>query len=546
MSYIDGNGDHICPANSNGIGNIQELSKQYEVGQDLNGRRSSSQQGIPKLLGGANVSSIRPKAWVGANSIYTLSAIDTGSIGAKVGSGSLTVRGGSVIADKQVQIFPNDPPQVPTTDMEQYMFNKGNTPAFGTNFDLPMMGNSVYVSSIGDDLQVTEAPASISSDFERSIRFCPDTIAPASRVFVFAKGHTNESSCEVAISYDATNIYRTIGGTDVIVGATSLLSTTIENRLCIINKSGADWFIINNTIVRDGLTNNRGAFTTTRLETLGGILGSDSDGVATIDNALGHYRQFDRYGSDRLLNKYIIAEQQTASYANYTTSILIGGIGDSVGNGFGGTGYDRINGHYFQLETYFKSLGYDVLFANGALGGTHYVQCAFTEIPKPASYASTVTLNTNNFNTAIMMCKKYRVDMLLSNSGTNEYTNQSEDEGTFNWLEQIQAMQDINATCSRYGVPSLQNTCGINSASTTNPYLKTLYKDVRDNIIMAGSNLIDWSNAFLNPDTGVAYPDMLLDDAHPSTLGYTIMRDMHIPYMFGLIHSTRFTYPETA
>jgi len=547
MSYIDGNGDHICPANSDGIGNIQELAKQYIAGQSLNGRRSSSQQGLPVLMGGANISAIRPKAWVGAGSIYTLSAIDTGNINAKVGSGTLNIRGGAAIATKAVQIFPNDPLQVPTTDQEQYFFNKGEVPGFGTTFDVPEMGDCLYISATGMDAFVTEAPCSISQDFERTVRFCPDTLTPGARVYVWAKGHTDDSSCEAAISYDDTNIYRTIGGTDIVVGATSSLSTTVENRLSLVNKGSADWFIINKTVVRDGLSTGRGAFTTTRKETLGGILASDSDGAATVSNALGHYRQFDRYGEERLYNKYIIADQQKSSYANYTTSIFFGMVGDSIANGFNADTGLRINGHFFKLEAYFKSLGYDVLFANFGLSGTTYQQCAYAERPYPATYNDTVSTNINpDLNTAKVMCKDYRVDYLMSNSGTNEYVNQSVDAGTFNWLRQMQAMRDINATCVTYGVPSLQNTCGINANDVPNAYLKTLYDDVRNNIIMSGNMLINWSAVFRNPATGLSYSDFLSDNAHPSSLGYTLMTQMCIPYLFGLIHSTRFTYPETA
>ena len=547
-------GKFNSPAASQPKGDFQTLHEGYaETERTSNyGVLDTSVLGVPTVMGGSGANTLFPKAWKGALSIHNLDAIDTVTISPKIGTQDITVRGAPAIDNlSAVQHFQDDAYAFAGTSIN-YLFNKGDVEAGGGETAInPKFGNSLDIDAVGKDgvLTGTESECVILEDWERSIRFVPDTITPSGEVFLISKGHTNAASCQYAISYDSTNVYRTIGGTKKTVATTGTVFTVGEpTYLALVNKGteGKDsfYYSASDAIVEAWslTTDLRGATTSTRAEMVGGVYGSDSGAAASITNALGHYRQFCRYGEERLVNQYQIPDQQTSAFVNFTTSILVYGPGDSIMNGSGGSANDRTKCWFFLLEAWALGLGYDVLFANHGVNGTTYGSHRPVTYPDMAFQSSTLDFNINATNITQGL-KEFGADIVVANSGTNEYANVSSPINPYNWVAQAMYMMQASGECARYGVKYIHNTSGTHTLPNTD-YERDVVKQVSEQLVMRCTNVIDWRHFLTNPSTQLGYAEFLADDVHLSIPGNVPVAEMNKPFLLAHLDSARLVHPE--
>lgn len=549
---IAGEDKYQSPAKSQEQGNYTLTLRRYSDVETELDNNNSSVVGIPNVLGGANVSALYPKAWTGAEAIYNLDSIVTTTISPKVGSGDLTSRGtASIFNLTTVDVFQDDPYAFAATSVN-YLYNKGNVNGGGgTTAVNPVVGNSLYIDAVGADAIGDSVVASIAldKDWERSIRFTPTTIAPASEVFILSKGFGSSANCQYAISYDSTSIYRTIGGSKVAVGATATyLATNKETTLSIVNMgeqtTAKDSFFIDGVVVRDNLSTDRGVVTSVRKEMIGGIFETDSDASASISNATGYYRQFAKYNEERVASYVEVADQQMASFVNYMNAIMVFGIGDSIMNGIGENSLDRSVCWLFKIESWLKGLGFDVLFANAGVNGTQYESLYPSHLAKPASLSETV-VNNPNFSNITRYCKEYRADLIIANSGTNEYANQNSPNLPYDWYNQLAFMAMISSECARYGVKLIHNTTGAHTLPNTD-YERDVGIGVNSQLLQRCQNVINWRDVSVDTATGLAISQLFNDDVHPKQRLADIIARMHRPYLRQFFETVKLAYPEVA
>ena len=223
------NGKHVSPVASQEKGNGEAIAQGYSTTTAWLERYDSSMPREQFILGGGSCPSVIPKAWIGAQELFNLSVDDGGSFKSKVSNNVATARGSATTGNSTVELITQD-----TKTVKGY--NRGPVSPFGTGPDkLPKVGDALLIDAVGKDVIVENSigKTTLTTDWERSIRFTPTTVTPGARVFLISKGHTDASNCEFAISYDDTNVYRTIGGTDKIVGSTTM-HTSIVFRSTVI------------------------------------------------------------------------------------------------------------------------------------------------------------------------------------------------------------------------------------------------------------------------------------------------------------------------
>lgn len=550
-SYVV-NGEHHSPCASQEWGNHELTLKRYPDPATELDNNTSSVVGLPNVLGGANINTLFPKAWDGAEGIYMLGNISGASLDPKIGSGAMTIDGSPSVDDlSTVEIFDDDPFAFAGDSSYNYLFNKGNVVNHGTTANNPKVGNTAQFNGSGKGGRVASNATTVAldKDWERIVKFKPTTITPGAEVFIIAKGYGSSANCQFAISYDDTSIYRTIGGTKVAVGATSTyFDVNKEVRLSIINMgaqtTAKDSFAINDTIVRDNLSTDRGSVTSVRQESIGGIPTTDDDVSALTSQALGNYRMYIQYNDEHVSNYLDVADQQIADYVNYTASILIGGSGDSIMNGSGEGASDRSTSFFFQIESWLKSLGYDVLFANQGISGTTYQAHRPSHLPYPASINEDPSVKNINYANVTRMCKEFKVDILIGNSGTNEYANQNEPVLPYDWYSQLVAMAQISSECARYGVKYIHNTTGAHKNPNTD-YERDVSINVNNHLLQRSLNVINWRDYAVDTATGLATDQMYFDDVHPTLRLASIIARAHRPHLLALVESSKLAYPET-
>lgn len=540
-------------AKSEEKGNSETLLQRYDATEDYFQHNNSSTIQTHAVLGGANISAIKPKEWRGAESIHNLDTLNTTP---KIGSGELAFSAGVTIENlTSVDVFQDDPKAFAADNSYNYLFNKGGISSSPTAAIVPVVGNSVKIDAVGHHIRVLDSGSACDLDenWVRSIRYTPKTITPGAEVFIWSKGYQDSTLCQVAISYDDTNIYRTIGGSKVVVASTSILAideqfvfTLYYMGQNIDSQGGAiikrDAFGINDTIVRQPSTDNIGVVTSALTEMIGGIRTLNVEDTPSEANAQGNYRQLLRYGRERITSKYVLDDLQIRNYVNYTTSIFVHGSGDSKMNGSGGSSDDRSLCWFFLLESRMKARGLDVLFANQGVSGSQFGSHAPNTLPLPAWQSGTLSYNINYANVT-RACKEFGCDMLIAYSGTNEYINQAEPALPYNWAKQMEACKMASAECASYGVPYISNTAGLESSDTPG-YDKEVYEDVRRHMLMASSRVTDSYRDLIDPVALQAHYDFFEDNVHLSLPGNVLEADVHEPYVLGLLDSPKLFYPE--
>jgi len=528
------NGKHVSPIDSQEKGNGEAIAQGYSTTTAWLERYDSSMPREQFILGGGQCPSVIPKAWIGAQDLFNLSVNNSGFFASKMGQNRAVIRGTASVANSQVEVCTEDTKSI-------YGYERGPINPFGVSASKqPKAENCLLINAIADDVTIENSTGKVSltTDWERSIRFIPTTITPGARVYLISKGHTDASNCEFAISYDDTNIYRTIGGTDKIVGSTaSILSTTTETRLAIVYKGTAttpwDSFYINNASTHKETTDLIGVATSGLTECVGGLRSGNTEGAASIQNALGYYRQYLMYGEDRLLHIREIDNQQKAAYNNYNTSLIVFGIGDSIMNGYHEDSEDRDAAFFFQTENYLHSLGIDCIFSNQGTSGSAYPQITQQDTPYPAYYNKDVDFNIIA-DSVYRWIAEYGADIIVANSGTNDLSSSNIQDLPFPGSGIVASLQMIHECCARLNVPFIHNSCGMYRDSIAgNRGPSTLHKFVRNHIVSRSTNIIDWSWALTNPVTGYPDEEVIFDSIHPSAIGYKIISKLLNQKMLG-------------
>jgi len=552
-TYINLDGKHQSPARSQERGNVQETYKSYGSDQDYRGARNSSLPGIPYIGGGVRPSALQPKAWVGADGVYLLNNIETDKIKSKMSSDQLTVRGSAIINNKAQDIFPGDEARDPANinNYLNYIFNRGggSTPLGSGIYNFPQVGNSLNINSTGKDAieDGSESKYSVSGRWAIVLAVSPADLLGG---FFVSKGHTDSSNCEVAIWSDGNNVYRTIGGTDKIVDSVANIISTSEHIVFQLFNLGdastpADSFSVNDQVIWDEETDSRGAVTSPLPLMIGGIHSTSTPGSVSDTNALGHYRMFLSYNSDRLAIKEHISELTVAQYVNYTCSPFSFGDGDSVMNAYAIDIAERVDGFWFRTEKLLQDLGYDILFANGGTSGAGTSQKVPDDMAYPANQNEDVTYNPlpNNLRKFL---REYRIDFFGMSCAINEYAGVTDSKIPFNWLDTAQQFQMMHKSCSEHGAVFMHNTCFTLSPDLPlDPYGPNLRRDVTEGINAHATNVFDWSTLISDPSTGAAYSNELQQDsAHPSLRAHhAIALRQLLPQFAGYLYTIKAIYP---
>jgi hypothetical protein len=543
------------PADSTAVSTFDLINRRYAEGQrtGVHVDRQTTAPGLPTVQGGSRPLSIDPFAWRGADSIHTLTTIATDTIAPKIGTGDITIRGAAVIANSSVEIFTDDAMGFGGST-NNYIFNKGEVRTDGGQTPInPQVGDALHIDAVGKDGVVvgSEASCPLDNKWSRLISIVPEDLATGG--FFYSKGYTDYTNCQFGIYSDGTSVYRVIGGSrKAIDTVANILSLTGEITFKVdYSGDGTPWdsVYVNGVNVWKETEDLIGAVTSTLPEMVGGIYATDSAAAASILNHDGRYRRLCRYGREHMLNRLILAQYAKAMYSNYTSSIFVWGLGDSIMNGFGGASSDRSKCFFFLMEQYFIDQGYDVLFANNGVSGSAYNQGMPSDVALPNYFSyDSVNEDDERFNTSdaniTNVMENFRPDIVIGNSGTNEYGNQFENEAPYDWSIQGHALQLISAKCTTYGVPFIPNSTGVHRLPNTD-FERDIGAYISEHLTQRCGNMVDWQKQLIDPSTGLAPVDFTYDDVHLSLLGNEVVETLYRPHITGFVHSTQVIYPET-
>jgi hypothetical protein len=545
IQEIEGILKFVPTAKSQQLGNSMDAFKRYSDLVDRFGNNESSVIGYPNIGRGLD-GVLYAKAWIGADAIFPLGS----TFLSKVGIGQLTNRG-TTLANLSINIFPlSKYGAFDTGNSYNRVLNKGGVDS-GTPI-LPQIGECRYIDTVGQDLlaDVNAYSTDLNLRWERSIRFTPDSVNPVSEVFILSKGYGDHNTCQYAISYDSTSIYRTVGGSKVAVALTSEYFAINEEVLLTIKNfgdTGTDSFGINDILVRDNLMDGRGAFTTNLTECIGGIRENNLEASASISNALGHYRLFSQYNAERLINPNIALYQQISSYQNYSNSIMVWCIGDSNMNGFGGPASigDRSKSFIFLVEKKIQDLGFDVIFLNIGVGGTTYDHLQPTDISKSSIDSINAEKNIVFNYSCTKGLRNLQCDLVVSRSGSNDYNSNTESMLPYNYALQLHRMALINAECCKYDVPYICNTTGNNTNPSFNYKLISKEDAAIGLMVRSTGNCVDTHSGVRDPDTLLGYSWAFIDDVHYSLRGCEWVANQYFRPILKYISTSRIAHPET-
>jgi hypothetical protein len=556
ISRVVSGGKLNSPSDSTARGTYDLLFNRFANGErtGVHVDGQSTAPGMPFVQGGAKPTAVNPFAWRGADSIHSLTNIVTDAIAPKIGTGDLTIRGSAVIASSTVEIFTDDAMGFGGTT-NNYIFNKGEVRTDGGQTPSnPQVGDALHINAAGKDGVVVGSEASCPLDgrWSRLLSIVPEDLATGG--FFYSKGYTDYTTCQAGIYSDGTTVYRVLGGSrKAIDTVANILSLTEEITFKLdYNGENTPWdsVYVNGVNVWKETEDSIGAVTSTLSEMVGGIYATDSAAAASILNHDGRYRRLCRYGAEHMINRLLLPELASAMYSNYTSSIFVWGAGDSIMNGFGGASADRSKCFFFLLEARLQSMGYDVLFANNGVSGSAYNQVVPSDVALPPYWQyDSVNEGDEIFNSSDAnmnnVMQNFRPDVVLGNSGTNEYGNQFENNAPYDWATQAHALQLISAKCSSYGVPFIPNTTGVHRLPNTD-FERDIGAYISQHLIQRCGTIADWQKDIIDQSTGLAPVDFTYDDVHLSLLGNEWVETVYFPLMVGYVESTKIIYSETA